>query len=72
MKKFLAVLAVSVLAAGTAHSAELTEVDTDSDGKVTMEEAKAKMPDLTEDSFKTADADGDGSLNAEEFTKLNN
>ena len=70
MKKVISALLVSVFAAGTAFAATSTEVDADTDGKVTMEEAKAKMPDLSEDAFKEADADNDGSLILEKFEKL--
>ncbi len=70
MKKILAALAVSVLAISAAHAAELSEVDTDGNGTVSMEEAKAAMPDIDEDAFNGADADGDGQLNAEEFAAL--
>ncbi len=71
MNRLLAVLAVFVLSITAVQAADFAEVDTDGDGMVTMDEAKAAMPDLSEDSFGEADADGDGSLNEEEFAALN-
>ena len=70
MKKLLTVLAVSAFATTSAFAAELKDIDTDSNGMVSMEEAKAAMPNISEEAFKGADADGDGSLNAEELAKL--
>ncbi len=72
MKKFLAVLAVSLLTATAAQAAEFGEVDTDADGAITLEEAVAAMPDLTEDAFAAADTDEDGSLNPDEFAAMSN
>ena len=70
MNKFLALLAVSLFAITTAQAAEFSEVDTDGNGAITMEEAKTAMPDLTDEAFNEADADGDGSLNESEFATL--
>ena len=72
MRKLLAVVAATLLTISAAQAAEFAEVDGDSDGMVSMEEAQAAMPDLSEEKFTAADADGDGSLNAEEFASLNN
>ncbi len=72
MKKFFAVLAVSLLAVTTAQAAEFAEVDTDANGMISMEEAVVVMPDLTEDAFAAADTDADGSLNADEFAAMSN
>lgn len=41
-------------------------VDTNGDGKVSFEEAKAVFPSITEKKFKARDKDGDGYLSAEE------
>ena len=70
MKKLLATLAVSLFAITAAQAAELADLDKDADGMVSMEEAKAMMPDLSDEKFKAADADGDGKLNAEELAAL--
>ncbi len=70
MKKFLAALAVSALTISAAQAAEWSAVDADGSGGISMEEAKAAMPDLDEDTFKDADADSDGQLNEEEFSSL--
>ena len=70
MKKLLAALAVSAFAISAVQAAEWGDVDADANGMITMEEAKAMMPDLSADAFKAADSDGDGTLNAEEFAKL--
>jgi predicted porin len=70
MKKILAALAISLMAATAAQAAEMADVDTDGSGTVSMEEASAAMPDLSEDAFNAADADGDGALIADEFATL--
>lgn len=70
MKKLLATLAISLFAFASAQAAELADLDKDADGMVSMEEAKAAMPDLSDEKFKAADADGDGKLNAEELAAL--
>ena len=70
MKKLL--IAFAALAATTSLSlaADFAAADADGSGAVSMEEAKAAMPDLTEDAFKTADADGSGDLSEAEFGTL--
>lgn len=70
MKKLLATLAVSLFAITAAQAAEVADLDKDADGMVSMEEAKAMMPDLSDEKFKAADADGDGKLSAEELAAL--
>jgi Ca2+-binding EF-hand superfamily protein len=72
MKNFLAILAVSLLTITAAQAAEFAEVDTDGDGAISMDEAVAMTPDLTEDAFKAADTDADGGLNADEFAAMSN
>jgi opacity protein-like surface antigen len=70
MKKILAALAISLLATTAAQAADMAAVDTDGNGTVSMEEAKAAMPDMADDAFTAADANGDGQLDADEFAKL--
>jgi Ca2+-binding EF-hand superfamily protein len=70
MKKFLAILLASGFASTAALAADFSAVDADQNGSVTMEEAKAAMPDLTDDAFNAADSDQNGELSAEEFTNI--
>ncbi|MGB7285531.1 MAG: hypothetical protein WBC71_01230 [Salaquimonas sp.] len=69
MKKTILALGVLGFAAfpALAQEADFMKVDANADGVVTMEEASAAGWGWTEDQFKGADADGDGTLNAEEF-----
>ncbi len=48
---------------------DFAKVDADADGKVTMEEAKAVMPDMSADKFKAADKNGDGALDPKEYAE---
>lgn len=56
-----------VFAAATALIAQDAAVDADGDGMVTMEEFALAYPDLTEESFTTADLNADGMLDADEL-----
>ena len=69
MKKFILSLALLGFAAAPtmAQEADFMKVDANADGLVSMEEASAAGWTWTEDQFKGADTDGDGSLNATEF-----
>ena len=67
MRKFLAIVLATGFASTAALAADFTAVDADQNGSVTMEEAKAAMPELTEDAFKAADGDQNGELSADEF-----
>ena len=70
MKKLL--LALSILGFSGAHALaqekDFTKVHANADGMVSMEEATAARWTWTAEQFAAADADGDGSLNADEFT----
>lgn len=68
MKKLIAVLAISAFSFTAAQAAELAEIDSDANGMISMEEAKAA--NITEEAFSSADADKDGSLNAEELASI--
>ena len=70
MKKFLAILLAIGFASTAALAADFSAVDADQNGSVTMEEAKAAMPDLSDDAFKAADGDQNGELSAEEFANI--
>ncbi len=72
MKRFFAVLGVSVLAVGAVQAAEFADVDTDADGSVSLDEAVSQMPDLTEDAFLSADVNEDGALSPDEFASMKN
>lgn len=72
MKK--ALLAAAALTASAAfafaQAPDFTAVDTDASGTVTMEEAKAAMPDITEEAFAAADTDQSGDLSLEEYAAM--
>ena len=70
MKKLLAIILATGFASTAALAADFTTVDADQNGAVTMDEAKAAMPELTEDAFKAADGDQNGELSADEFAAI--
>lgn len=70
MKKFLAIILATGFASTAAIAADFAAVDADQNGSVTMEEAKAAVPELTEDAFKAADGDQNGELSADEFAAI--
>jgi len=71
MKMFLFATAVSILAMAVASRAlEYRLVDADHDGRVTLEEARAAIPEISTAVFVAADTDGDGVLSASEFETL--
>ncbi len=70
MKKLLLAAALLAAPATAFAAADFAAVDADKSGAVSMEEAKAALPDLTEEAFKAADKDGSGDLNAEEFAAI--
>jgi len=49
-----------------AWQAEFSRGDTDGDGKLSLEEAKAGNPNMTDEVFGQIDADGDGFISPEE------
>jgi len=49
-----------------AWQAEFDRGDTDGDGKLSLEEAKAGNPNMTDEVFGQIDADGDGFISPEE------
>lgn len=64
MKPILTITAVAF--ALTAPAWAQTVMDADGDGNVTLEEAQAVMPEMTEDSFASMDSDADGVLSTAE------
>ncbi|MCI2393308.1 hypothetical protein [Aliiroseovarius sediminis] len=61
-------LAAALLMAGsTALMAQDAVLDANEDGEITMEELVAVYPDVTAEAFSAADADGNGTLNADEI-----
>ncbi len=69
MKKLILALAVTGFAFTSAHAQEMdmSKVDSDQDGAVTLEEANAAGLTWTAEQFATVDVDGDGKLNADEY-----
>lgn len=65
MKTYLAIAAVLVAAPALAQ--DMSTLDADGDGMVSMEEMTAVYPDMTEDSFTQADANADGMLDEAEL-----
>lgn len=49
-------------------ASDLSAMDTNGDGYVTMSEFQQVMPEATAEIFTTADANGDGALNEDEVT----
>lgn len=54
-------------AATTVQAQDATAVDADGDGQYTYEEVIAVYPDVTEETYMTMDANGDGTVDAEEW-----
>ncbi|MET3927825.1 hypothetical protein [Devosia sp. 2618] len=65
----LVVLGLSTAAFAQAAT-DFTTVDADASGGVSLVEAQAAWPDLTEEAFNAADLDGNGELSAEEYAAL--
>ena len=70
MKKVLGVALISLFASSTAFAASFADADTDASGTVSAQEAATVMPNLTEEIFKAADADGSGDLSEAEFSTI--
>jgi hypothetical protein len=77
MNKFAVLTAAAVTALSFGLGAALAQgtddfdkADANKDKWVSMEEAMAVYPTLTEDLFKQADANADGNLDSGEFTAL--
>lgn len=72
MKKLMiSVAALALMSAPAfAQAADFSTADANGDGQVTYEEAVAVLPDLTEDQFKAADTDSNGTLSEAEYDAL--
>ncbi|PVA11456.1 calcium-binding protein [Pelagivirga sediminicola] len=68
MTKFIAsVLGMSALAA-TAAFADMSAIDTNGDGLVTMDEIQAAYPEVTAEQFSEIDTNGDGAVDDAEMS----
>ncbi len=70
MKKLIAALSISILSTFAWAAPAFTAADTNADGSISMEEAKAALPDMEEAKIVAADANADGALSEEEYTAL--
>ncbi len=72
MKALLSTFAIALFstAAIAASHVDFKKVDTDGDGKISMEEMKAAMPETDDEKFKMVDTDGDGSVSEEELAAM--
>ena len=71
MKKLIAALAITAFSTTAfAQAPAFSAADANADGAVSMEEAKAALPDVEEAKIVAADANNDGSLSEEEYTAL--
>ncbi|WP_417772431.1 hypothetical protein [Stappia sp.] len=72
MKKTIIALAAltSFTGAALAQAPSFAEIDVDQNGELSIAELATAMPNLTQEAFNTADADGNGSLSKAEFEVL--
>jgi hypothetical protein len=66
----LVVLGLSSAAFAQAAATDFATVDADASGGVTLVEAQAAWPDLTEEAFTAADVDANGELSADEYATI--
>lgn len=64
--KLIRTLPAMILAALAVPALAATELDTDGDGLVTLDEAQAAYPEITPESFTEMDSNADGALDEEE------
>ncbi len=67
MKTTLTAAALAALVAGPVLAQDA--MDANADGMYSMEELMAAFPEMTQETFTTADANADGSLDAEELAQ---
>lgn len=68
IKRILLPTLTFVTVAGMATAQTYAELDTDTDGLLSLAEIQAVLPELTEDTFATLDSSGDGLLDGAEIT----
>ena len=61
------IIAAATILVTAAAAFAMTEIDSDGDNMLSMDELKAAYPDMTEDQFGDADTDADGMINEEEL-----
>ena len=67
------VISIGIAAASSlamAAGPTFSQADANADGRVSMEEAKAALPDVDEAKIAAADTNGDGSLQEDEYAML--
>ena len=71
MKQLLLAMGFTAFSmAAYAATVDFTTADADGNGAVTMEEAKAALPEVSPDAVAAADANGDGVLTVAEYEAL--
>ncbi len=81
MNKILIALLAAGMTLGAAASAAIAQdtsstvpdfqtLDTDGNGKLSLQEAQVAWPDLTQEQIAVVDTDGDGQLNTAEYAQL--
>lgn len=59
--------AVIALTAGAAFAQNFTEIDSDGDGKLTIEEVRQLYPNVKQEGFDMVDTNGDGAVDEAEY-----
>ncbi|MFX0547357.1 EF-hand domain-containing protein [Roseovarius sp. S1116L3] len=67
MTKYIA-LALGMSAMATTAFADMSAMDTNADGMLTMDEVQAAYPDMTAEQFSEIDSNGDGAVDDAELT----
>ena len=60
-------IAIPALVAAPALAQDMTSMDTDGDGMLSMEEMQTTMPDMSEDMFTQVDTNADGMIDQAEY-----
>lgn len=70
MKRFIALAVFAAAACSSAFAGEkgsFADMDTNTNGTLSLAEVRAAVPSLTPETFATADADGNGELTRAEY-----